>query len=137
MNLIIRKAVENEIIDMMHYDKYILEERLRGCVINGMVYTIKLDDIIIGVIRYSLFWQSIPFLDMIYIDSHYQGEGIGKQAINYWESQMNTLGYKYVLTSTQEDESAKFFYEKMGYIRIGEFLPPAQEAKELVYQKTL
>ena len=33
------------------------------------------------------------------------------------------------------DESAKFFYEKIGYLRIGAFLPPEQEADEIMYIK--
>lgn len=137
MILAILKATEKEIIDIMRYDKHISEERLRSCIINGTVYAIKLDDIIIGVMRYSLFWQSIPFLDLIFIDFHYHGKGVGKQAMDYWESQMKALGHKYTLTSTQEDETVQFFYEKIGYIRTGEFLPPEQDAKELIYQKAL
>lgn len=137
MILDILKVTENEIINLMRYDKHISEERLRSCIINETVFAIKLDGIIIGVLRYSLFWQSIPFLDLIFIDSHYHGKGVGKQAMAYWESQMKNLGYKYTLTSTQEDETAQFFYEKIGYIRTGEFLPPEQDAKELIYQKAL
>ena len=48
---------------------------------------------------------------------------------------MKRMGYPYVMLSTQEDETAKFFYEKMGYRRIGAFLPPEQEADEIMYLK--
>ena len=137
MILAIRKADEKEITDITRYDKHISQERLRGCILNGMVYAIEADNAIIGVMRYSLFWQSIPFLDLISIDPRHHGKGIGKQAMAYWESQMRSLGYAYTLTSTQEDETAQFFYEKIGYSRTGEFLPPEQAVKELIYQKHL
>ena len=50
---------------------------------------------------------------------------------------MKTKGYPYVMLSTQEDETAKFFYEKIGYRRNGAFLPPEQEANEIMYLKEL
>ena len=46
-------------------------------------------------------------------------------------------GYSYVMLSTQEDESAKYFYETLGYRRIGAFLPPEQDADEIMYLKEL
>jgi ribosomal protein S18 acetylase RimI-like enzyme len=47
------------------------------------------------------------------------------------------MGYPYVMLSTQEDETAFIFYEKIGYRRIGAFLPPEQEADEIMYLKEL
>lgn len=48
---------------------------------------------------------------------------------------MHCMGYNYVMLSTQEDETAKNFYVKLGYRRIGAFLPPEQEADEIMYLK--
>jgi ribosomal protein S18 acetylase RimI-like enzyme len=87
---------------------------------------------IVGVLRYNLFWQSIPFLDLLYIDEAYRGCGWGSRMMAFWEENMKAMGYSYVMLSTQEDEPAKFFYEK-----IGAFLPPEQEADELMYLKEL
>ena len=57
--------------------------------------------------------------------------------MEHWESVMQRMKYKYVMLSTQEDETAKYFYEKLGYRRIGAFLPPEQDAEEIMYLKTL
>ena len=46
-------------------------------------------------------------------------------------------GYKYVMTSTQADEDAWKFYEKLGYHKVGGFLPPEQKAEEWIYLKQL
>ena len=46
---------------------------------------------------------------------------------------MEICGYKYVMTSTQADEDAWKFYEKIGYHRIGGFVPPEQETEEWMY----
>lgn len=50
---------------------------------------------------------------------------------------MGRAGHAYVMLSTQEDESAWEFYEKLGYRRIGAFRPPEQEADEVLYLKKL
>lgn len=91
--------------------------------------------LIVGVLRYNLFWQSIPFLDLIYIDEAYRGQGWGSKMMADWEGRMQHMGYPYVMLSTQEDETACIFYEKIGYRRIGAFLPPEQEADEVMYLK--
>ena len=54
-----------------------------------------------------------------------------------WEQTMMAMGYSYVMLSTQEDEDAKYFYEKLGYRTIGAFLPPEQDANEIMYLKEL
>lgn len=54
-----------------------------------------------------------------------------------WESHMKHKGGSWVMVSTQADETAGFFYEKLGYRLIGSFLPPDQEADELMYWKEL
>lgn len=119
------------------YDRHIPSVRLRNCIRDHQVYVLRDAGSIVGVLRYSLFWQSIPFLDLIYIDEADRGKGYGRLMMFHWESTMAELGYKYVMLSTQEDETAKYFYEKLGYHRIGTFLPPEQTADEIMYLKEL
>ena len=94
-------------------------------------------DPVVGVLRYSLFWQSIPFLDLLYIEEAYRGKGFGSQMMREWEHTMKLCGYKYVMTSTQSDEDAWSFYEKLGYSKVGSFLPPEQVTEEWIYLKKL
>lgn len=130
-------------------DKHIPSRRLCECIRNGQVYVLKddgiknggsnhrLKDPVVGVLRYSLFWQTIPFLDLIYIEEAYRGKGFGSQMMSEWEQVMKRFGYQYVMTSTQADEDAWQFYEKLGYIKVGGFFPPEQEAEEWIYLKQL
>ena len=78
-----------------------------------------------------------PFLDLLYIDEAYRGKGYGSQMMSEWEQSMKIRGYKYVMTSTQADETAWRFYEKLGYRKVGGFLPPEQDADEWIYLKQL
>ena len=58
------------------------------CIWNQLVYVLYDEKKIVGVLRYSLFWQSIPFLDLLYIDEAYRGKGYGRQMMEHWESVM-------------------------------------------------
>lgn len=130
-------------------DTHISSLLLDECIRKGQIYVLKDDSIknggqnhrlkdpVVGVLRYSLFWQTIPFLDLLYLDAAYRHQGFGTQMMNRWEETMKKRGYKYVMTSTQADESAWQFYEKLGYHKIGSFLPPEQTADEWMYLKRL
>ena len=133
----IRLAVAKEKKKILKYDCHIHHNKVGECIYNGLVDVLCDDEKIVGVLRYNLFWQSIPFLDLLFIDEAYRGKGWGRKMMDEWEESMMFMGYPYVMLSTQEDETARFFYEKLGYRRIGAFLPPEQDAEELMYLKEL
>lgn len=133
----IRLAVAKDKKKVLKYDCHIHHNKVGECIHNGLVDVLCDDDKIVGVLRYNLFWQSIPFLDLLFIDESYRCQGWGRKMMEKWETSMKCLGYPYVMLSTQEDETAKFFYEKIGYHRIGAFLPPEQEVEEIMYLKEL
>ena len=133
----IRFATAADLPQILKYDHHISKERLTDCIQYGLVDVLCDRDKIVGVLRYNLFWQSIPFLDLIFIDEAYRSLGWGSKMMAHWEGNMARMGYDYAMLSTQEDETAKVFYEKLGYRRIGAFLPPEQEADEIMYLKEL
>ena len=147
--MIIELAQSKDKQKIAKLDSHIHPARLGECIWNGQVYVLKDDSIknggqnhrlkdpVVGVLRYSLFWQSIPFLDLLYIDKAYRRKGFGSQMMSGWEKDMKIIGYKYVMTSTQADETAWSFYEKLGYRKVGGFLPPEQDADEWIYLKQL
>ena len=133
----IRTAVPADLAGISHYDRHISPARLEDCVRRGLVDVLVSDERIVGVLRWNLFWQSLPFLDLLFIDEACRGQGWGSKMMAHWEHTMASAGYPYVMLSTQEDETAKFFYEKLGYTRCGSFLPPDQDVQELLYRKEL
>ena len=147
--MVIELALAKDKPKIAKLDNHIPSSCLGECIHNGQVYVLKDDSIknggfnhrikdpVVGVLRYSLFWQTIPFLDLLFIDENYRNNGYGTQMINRWESTMKIMGYKYVMTSTQADEDAWCFYEKLGYKKVGSFLPPEQETNEWIYSKML
>ncbi len=133
----ISPAVPRDLQGILKYDRHIPTERLMDCIHGRQVYLLRDGETIVGVLRYSLFWQTIPFLDLLFLDETYRARSYGRQMMGSWETAMKQSGYRYVMLSTQADETAKTFYEKLGYRRIGAFLPPEQAADELLYLKDL
>lgn len=133
----IRMAAIEDMQKILKYDCHIHPDRIAKCIDSGLIDVLCDKNQIFGLLRYNLFWQSVPFLDLIYIDEAFRGKGWGSKMMAKWEESMKAMGYPYVMLSTQEDETAKYFYEKLGYRRIGAFLPPEQEADEIMYLKEL
>ena len=130
-------ANEFDLPSITRLDAHIPEKRLLACIRAGQVYVLKNGASVIGVLRYSLFWQTIPFLDLIYLDADYRRRGHGSVMMQQWEHDMAARGYRHVMTSTQADEDAWQFYEKCGYRKVGGFFPPEQDAEEWIYRKEL
>ena len=100
-------------------DKHIGKDELLLKIRNKRAYIMFDGNKPIGVMRYNLFWDEIPFLTFIYIKENYQGHGFGKKAMLLWEREMRKQEYKMVMTSTQVDEQVQHFYRKLGYIDKG------------------
>ena len=69
----------------------------------------------VGLLRYNLFWDNTPFCTILFIDWNNQKKGYEKELLEYWEKDMKSQGYDFVLTSTQVDETTQHFYRKLGY----------------------
>ena len=117
----IRQAEPKDFPWLKEHDNHISEEILKMKINSNEVYIVQEDKEIIGWLRYNLFWDSIPFMNMIYLLEKYRKNGIGKKLVHHWESEMKKKGFNDVLTSTQSNEDAQHFYRKMGYREIGGF----------------
>lgn len=81
-------------------DKHLKENEYEKKVTLNQCYIIEVDNKSVGILRYNLFWDTIPFLNLIYIDFNYHKRGIGTKAILFWEDEMQKLGHELVMTST-------------------------------------
>ncbi len=69
----------------------------------------------IGLLRYGMFWDEIPFCHLLMIKAEKRGSGYGTQLLQHWEHDMREKTYDMVLTSTRVDETAQHFYRNQGY----------------------
>ena len=131
----IRCAVESDWSVYSTLDKHITRETFEQKLATGSyIYVAEENGVIIGVLRWGLFWDCIPFCNMLVVASERQYKGIGTALMLYWESLMH--GYDTVMTSTQADETSQHFYRKLGYSDIGGFRNE-DGSFELLMQKSL
>lgn len=114
----------------------VFDEKVRA----RQCYVCTEDGKLIGILRFGLFWDSVPFCNMLYIDEQYRCRGYGKQLMERWEQDMKNAGFDMIMTSTQVDETAQHFYRKLGYKDAGGFVvdvPGHEQPTELIMIKAL
>ena len=85
-------------------------------------YVLLENNVPVGLLRYNLFWDNIPFCTMLFVDPKCQKKGYGTKLMKHWEEDMKSQRYGMLLTSTQVDETAQHFYRKLGYKDCGGFV---------------
>lgn len=101
---------------------------------------IREDEVPVGIFRWNLFWDMIPFLCLIHLREQHRHKGYGTLAMRQWENEMREKGYPAVLTSTQSDERGQVFYRGLGYSDCGCLIldtPPLRQPLEIFMIKVL
>lgn len=91
---------------------------------------------LMGWLRWNLFWDNTPFMNMLFMIKEYRSNGHGKAMVSYWERMMQEEGYKLVVTSSLSNEAAGHFYGKLNYVDSGALLLP-EEPLEIIFVKKL
>lgn len=132
----IRYADENDFEQLVQLDHHISPDELKNAIKLYRIILLEDSGGLTGWLRYGLFWDNIPFMNMLYLLEGKRGQGIGGQLVEYWESEMKRMGYEDVLTSTLSNERAQFFYRRHGYVDCGSLLLPG-EPLEIILRKSL
>lgn len=132
----IRIAKPDDLPTLIQLDRHISPRELETSVRLGRVYVAEERGKLLGWLRYNLFWDNTPFLNLLYILDGHRGNGLGRALTEHWEARMRQAGHQAVLTSTQSSERAQHFYHRLGYSAVGGFLPPG-ESYELILAKKL
>jgi GNAT superfamily N-acetyltransferase len=90
----------------------------------------------LGWLRWGLFWDQVPFMNLLHVAADHRGRGFGRLLVGEWESRCRDAGYALVLTSTLSDERAQHFYRHLGYVDSG-MLELPDEAPEILFRKPL
>lgn len=125
------KLDDIDFLKQYDYEVYNLENDIN----NNLVYIIE-DKINIGFLRYSLFWNRIPFINMLYIKKEYQNMGYGTKLLNDFIKIIKDLGFKEIMTSCVSLEDGKYFFLKNKFNISGGF-NPIGEGYELIMSRKL
>lgn len=121
-------------------DRHLSENEFQLKVRDQMGYVLIKDSLPVGILRWSLFWDSIPFCNLLYVQDDLQRKGYGRLLVEHCEADVITRGYNLVMTSTQSDEEAQHFYRKLGYKDCGGLtlpFPGYEQPMELILAKKL
>ena len=132
----IRLATVGDIPPLLQYDRHVSARDLARIIPLGYVLMAFDGDRFVGWLRYGMFWDSVPFMNLLWVAEGYRGQGYGKMLVTDWETRMRADGRTRVMTSTQADETAQHFYRRLHYRDAGVLLWPEQ-ASELLFIKEL
>ncbi len=132
----IRYALDTDINLLIQYDKHITKNELKNSIYLNRILIAEEGNKFAGWLRYNLFWDNTPFMNMLYILEYYQHKGFGHQLVKFWEQEMLKDGYQTVMTSTQSNEYAQHFYFHLGYDAIGGFRLNG-DSYEVIFAKTI
>ncbi|MEC0092327.1 GNAT family N-acetyltransferase [Paenibacillus macquariensis] len=129
-------ATDTDYLYILDRDKHIVETLIRSKINEKEILILRDEGQEIGWMRYGYFWDNTPFMNMIWIDEEYRGQGMGEEVVTYWEKLMSERGFKTVMTSTQSNEGAQHFYRKLGYRDVGCLLQE-NEPLEVILSKQI
>ena len=135
VSMTIRKASQKDLPFLLSHDRHIAADEIRSVVSLGRMLVLE-EEHIIGWLRWNLFWDNTPFMNMLYFLEGERGKGFGRQLVSHWEALMKAAGYALVMTSTQSDETAQHFYRRLGYVDSGALLLK-DEPLEIILTKVL
>lgn len=118
------------------HDRHIARGELLESIRRRRVLVMLDGGIFAGWLRFNLFWDNTPFMNMLYLLEEWRSLGLGGRLTAFWEGEMKALGYSRVLTSTQSDEGAQHFYRAQGYRDCGSLLLPG-EPLEILFLKEI
>ncbi len=136
MDAIIRPATPGDLPFLAENDRHVSPAELDNIIRLGRLLIIEVQGERAGWLRWNLFWDNTPFMNLLYLLDGHRMQGHGRALVRHWEQQMQERGFPAVMTSTQANEPAQHFYRHLGYRDIGGFLQDG-EPYELILSKAL
>lgn len=132
MKITFAKKEDFSFLDII--DLHISEIELMKAIKQKRIYMIYEENKFIGMLRYNLYLDNIPFINYIYIKPDYRNKKIGSKLLKKFENDMSKRGYLNVLTSIVYPMEAHSFFTKNNYKECGGFLIPSEPYETILYK---
>ena len=123
MDIVIRHAIPKDFTTVRRIDphsKYIDPEKIRTKMQSHEIILAFDGKKPVGIIKFSYFWATRPYMDLIWVSEDYRGMGIGTQLLAYLEHYLVGEGYTYLYTSSEEDElTPQTWHQRHGFQKCG------------------
>lgn len=137
MKILVRAACSEELELLAEGDRHVSRKRMEKLISDGFVLVSFCGDSFAGWLRYGLFWDEIPFMNMLFVLEKHRGNGVGTALVREWERLAAKKGFGKVMTSTLANETSQHFYRKLGYRDMGGFTPFSENEYEIIMGKLL
>lgn len=103
------------------HSQYIDKEKIRNKIKQREIIIAQDKDKIVGIIKFSYFWQTRPYLDLIFIDPKCRKTGLSKKLLDFLIKHLVKNGYSYLFSSSEKQEpTAQAWHKHMGFKEMGE-----------------
>ena len=131
-----RTATEADLDFLGRVDRHVSPEVQAELVSLGRVLLAETAGGPVGLLRWGLFWDELPFMNLLWVAPEQRGHGVGTTLVTAWERAQAAAGHTQVLTSTLSSERAQHLYRRLGDVDSGSLLLPG-EPTEIILRKAL
>ncbi len=95
----------------------------------------------VGIIKFSYFWATRPYMDLIWVNAKLRGQGIGSKLLTFLETYLVENGYTTLMTSSQENEpEPQAWHKQHGFSEAGVLSGinlPMENTREIFFYKRI
>ena len=134
MRDMLRTAQDTDLAFLRDFSSESCDEHLRAQIRDGRLRIIESSEGSVGFIKFYVLWEVLPFIEVVIIRNDCRGRGIGRAAIRAWEEEMSARSFKRAVISTQADETAQYFWRRVGYQECGSLALPGRPVELFMYR---
>lgn len=116
MNSLIRLAKVSDITELEKLDPWPGKEKWQRKIEGEEVIVLEINNRLVGLLRFSLLWTTVPFIGLIYIKPDFQKKGFSRQMLDFLCKHLKKKGYVALLSSSQTNEvTPQAWHVHMGF----------------------
>ncbi len=101
-------------------DRHVPPEWIRRCIEANEYFIASASGAPIGFLRFSWFWRTIPYMELIRVLDDHRRKGVGTALVTAWEASMRSLGARLLMTSSMSDEpEPQAWHRRNGFVDCG------------------
>ncbi|MCC7268907.1 MAG: GNAT family N-acetyltransferase [Caulobacteraceae bacterium] len=120
-------------------DRHIDPAWVRRCLAAGEYFVAREAGEIVGFLRFTWFWRTMPYMELIQVREDRRRDGIGSRLVAAWETAMRAAGAELLITSSMSDEPGpQVWHRRNGFSESGELtFGRLQQTPEVFFVKPI
>ena len=119
--LVVERAGPADAERLTVLDAHIASAWVRRCLASGEYFVAREAGDIVGFLRFTWFWRTMPYMELIMVRADRRRGGIGSRMLAAWETAMRAEGAELVITSSMADEpEPQAWHRRNGFSESGE-----------------